>query len=147
MNSPNLLLPFLYNSESQLLRIKQMDMLKTSVGRRQPWEKSWNKAYSDVFELRVRWRHYRVSMTAAAVILLLVFKGGTHVSKILFCLFECPQSQAFQDKYGLSVRDTIKISINKMQIHKHFLKICSLISWLFPLQWKEHQRLWYLWWA
>ena len=29
----------------------------------------------------------RVSMTAAAVILL-VFKGGTHVSKILFC-FVC----------------------------------------------------------
>ena len=40
-NSPPIsLLPFLYNSESQLLRIKQMDMLKTSVGRRQLWEKS-----------------------------------------------------------------------------------------------------------
>lgn len=50
MNSPPPLLPFLYNSESQLLRIKQMDMLKTSVGRRQLWEKSWNKAYSDVFD-------------------------------------------------------------------------------------------------
>ena len=41
MNSPPIsLLPFLYNSASQLLRIKQMDMLKTSVGRRQLWEKS-----------------------------------------------------------------------------------------------------------
>ena len=40
MNSTQILLPFLYNTESQLLRIKQMDMLKISVSRRQLWEKS-----------------------------------------------------------------------------------------------------------
>ena len=41
MNSPPIfLLPFLYNTESQLLRLKQMDMLKISVTRRQLWGKS-----------------------------------------------------------------------------------------------------------
>ena len=41
MNSPPIfLLPFLYNTESQLLRLKEMDMLKISVTRRQLWGKS-----------------------------------------------------------------------------------------------------------
>lgn len=68
MNSPQTLpLPFLYNTESQLLKIKQMDMLKISISRRQLWKSFEIKC------IQMRWNYalvktFRISMTIATMI-------------------------------------------------------------------------------
>lgn len=145
--SPQILpLPFLYNTESQLLKIKQMDMLKISISRRQLWEKLWNKVYSDAMELCIgeniqNFHDYSNNDCC-------LFLRTTHMFQrfCFVCFFYkarlCKTNMAYPLETGL------RKSINKMPNSQTFFEdTFFLISWLFPLQWKEHTRLWHLWWA
>lgn len=102
MNSPQIFpLPFLRNTESQLLNIKQMDMLKISTSRRQLWGELSSKMYSDVFELCIGediQNFHDCSNNDWCL-----FLGATHVSKILFC-FVCFSNEARLCKTNMLIR-------------------------------------------
>lgn len=84
INSPQiLLLPSTRNTESQLLKIKQMDMLKISTSRRRRWGNLRLKRIQMCLNCALK--TLRVSMTAATMIA--VCSQGQYICFKGFALF------------------------------------------------------------
>lgn len=99
INSPQiLLLPSTRNAESQLLEIEHMGMLKISTSRRRLWGNFRLKRIQMCLNCALK--TLRVSMTAATMTA--VCSQGQCTCFKGFALFVFLQSQALQDKHGLS---------------------------------------------